>query len=303
MKIIFWGTPEFAVPSLKILFENNHQILAVVTSPDKERGRGQKVSYTPIKEFALKNNIPILQPEKIKNEDFNENLKTFDADLYVVVAFKILPREIFTIPKYGSFNLHASLLPKFRGAAPIQWTLITGEIETGVTTFALEDKVDTGNIYFQKKISILPEDNFGTLHDKLSLLGADAVLETVNSIESGTAQLHKQSNELATPAPKITKEITQIDWSKTTEEVHNLVRAFSPYPGAFFLHNNKIFKIYKTRTDFDLNLLPAEILERKNRLYIGCGRGVIEILEIQFEGRKKMNTAEFLRGYSFSYHK
>ena len=187
MKIIFWGTPDFAVPSLKILLENNHKILAVVTAPDKERGRGQRVSFTPVKEFAIQNNIPVLQPEKLKAEDFINNLKTFDCDLYVVVAFKILPREIFTIPKYGSFNLHASLLPKFRGAAPIQWTLIKGETETGVTSFALEDKVDTGNMYLQKKIPILLEDNFGTLHDKLSLLGAQAVLDTVNSIENGTA--------------------------------------------------------------------------------------------------------------------
>jgi methionyl-tRNA formyltransferase len=302
MKIIFWGTPDFAVPSLKILLENNHQILAVVTSPDKERGRGQKVSYTPIKEFAIKDNIPILQPEKIRSEEFIKHLKTFDSELYVVVAFKILPRDIFTIPRYGSFNLHASLLPKFRGAAPIQWTLITGEIETGVTSFALEDKVDTGNIYFQKKISILPEDNFGTLHDKLSFLGADAVLETVNSIENGTAQLYKQSDELATPAPKINKEIMQIDWNKSAKDIHNLVRAFSPWPGAFFIHNEKMIKVFRTRIDSEIKLAAGKILERKNRLFIGCGRGVIEILEIQSEGRKKMSTAEFLRGYSLSYN-
>jgi methionyl-tRNA formyltransferase len=300
MKIIFWGTPDFAVPSLKILQDDNHKILAVVTSPDKQRGRGQKVSFTPIKEFAIQNHIQILQPDKLKSEDFINNLKTFDCDLYVVVAFKILPREIFTIPKYGSFNLHASLLPNFRGAAPIQWTLINGETETGVTTFALEDKVDTGNIYLQKKIPILPEDNFGTLHDKLSSLGAEAVLETVNSIEDGTTQMQKQSDELASPAPKVTKENMQIDWNLSAKEIHNLARAFSPVPGAFFLHKGKIIKVFKTKLDSSVNLEAGNILEKNDQLFVGCSNGVIEILEIQFEGRKKMTAAEFLRGYSFS---
>ncbi|OGU37313.1 MAG: methionyl-tRNA formyltransferase [Ignavibacteria bacterium RIFOXYB2_FULL_35_12] len=300
MKIIFWGTPDFAVPSLKILLENNHQILAVVTSPDKERGRGQKVTFTAVKEFAIQNHIPVLQPDKLKAEDFINNLKAFDCDVYVVVAFKILPREIFTIPKFGSFNLHASLLPKFRGAAPIQWTLIKGETETGVTTFALEDKVDTGNIYLQKKIQILSEDNFGTLHNKLSLLGAEVVLETVNLIENGTAQMQKQSDELASPAPKITKENMQINWNESAEEIHNLVRAFSPFPGAFFTHQEKLIKVYRTRIDNSMNLAAGKILEKRDQLFVGCSKGSIEILEIQSEGRKKMTIAEFLRGHSFS---
>ena len=300
MKIIFWGTPDFAVPSLKILLENNHQILAVVTSPDKERGRGQKVTFTAVKEFAIQNHIPVLQPDKLKAEDFINNLKAFDCDVYVVVAFKILPREIFTIPKFGSFNLHASLLPKFRGAAPIQWTLIKGETETGVTTFALEDKVDTGNIYLQKKIQILSEDNFGTLYNKLSLLGAEVVLETVNLIENGTAQMQKQSDELASPAPKITKENMQINWNESAEEIHNLVRAFSPFPGAFFTHHEKLIKVYRTKIDNSMNLAAGKILEKRDQLFVGCSKGSIEILEIQSEGRKKMTIAEFLRGHSFS---
>ena len=299
MKIVFWGTPDFAVPSLKILLENNHQVKAVVTSPDKERGRGQRVSFTPVKDFALQNNIPILQPEKLKSEEFILGLKKFDVDLYVVVAFKILPREIFAIPRYGSFNLHASLLPKFRGAAPIQWTLINGESETGVTTFSLEDKVDTGNIYLQKKIAILPEDNFGTLHDKLSLLGAEVVLNTVNAIENGTANMIKQSDELATPAPKVTKELMQIDWNKSAKEVHNLVRAFSPYPGAFFVHEGKVIKIFQTKIDNSINLSPGEILQKKEQLFFGCGEGTVEIIEIHYVGRIKMSTSEFLRGYIF----
>lgn len=299
MKIIFWGTPDFAVPSLKILIENNHQILAVVTAPDKERGRGQKLSFTPIKNFASENNIPVLQPDKLKDENFINQLKQFDAELYVVVAFRILPREIFNIPKYGSFNLHASLLPKYRGAAPIQWTLINGETETGVTTFALEDKVDTGYMYLQKRIPILPEDNFGTLHDKLSQLGAEAVLETVSRIEFGKAELQKQDDELATPAPKITKEIMMIDWNLPAAKIHNLVRAFSPQPGAFFLHDGKIVKIFRTKINYDLSLKPGDFLENNERLFIGCQDYPIEVLEIQFEGRKKMTASEFLRGYSF----
>lgn len=299
MKIIFWGTPNFAVPSLRILLEHNHQILAVVTSPDKERGRGQKVSSTPIKDFAIQNNIPVLQPDKLKSEDFIADLKKFNCNLYVVVAFKILPREIFTIPKFGSFNLHASLLPKYRGAAPIQWALIKGETETGVSTFALEEKVDTGNIYLQKNIPILPEDNFGTLHDKLSMLGAEAVLETVNSIENGSAKLQRQTDEFATPAPKITKEMMQIIWNKSAEEIHNLVRAFSPYPGAFLVHDGKFVKIFRTKIETNKKLDPGKFLEIKDQLFVGCGNGVIEILEIQFEGRKKMSAAEFLRGTSF----
>ena len=300
MKIIFWGTPDFAIPSLKILLEHNHQILSVVTSPDKERGRGQKVSFTPVKEFSIENNLQILQPEKLKTQEFIGTLNKIDCDLYVVVAFKILPREIFTIPKHGSFNLHASLLPKFRGAAPIQWALMSGETETGVTTFALEDKVDTGNMYLQEKIPILPEDNFGTMHDKLSELGAKLVLETVNSIEHGTAKLFKQSEELACPAPKITREMTQIDWNYSAEKVHNMVRAFSPYPGTFFMYEDKMIKIFKTEIRNDLNLSPGKILEKKDRLYIGAAGVAIEIFELQFEGRKKMKTVEFLRGFSFS---
>lgn len=302
MKIIFWGTPDFAIPSLKILIENDHTILAVLTSPDKERGRGQRVSASPIKKFAEANGITVIQPEKLKDEKLIFKLKELNADLYVVVAYRILPREIFSIPRYGSFNLHASLLPKYRGAAPIQWALINGETETGVTTFALEDKVDTGNIYLQKKIPILPEDNFGTLHDKLSILGAEAVLETVNLIDSGNISLQKQDHKLATPAPKITKEIMQIDWNNSAENIHNLVRAFSPYPGAYFTYQGKIVKIFKTKLKDGFNLAPGEIYQSKNELFIGCKDRAIEVIEIQFEGRKKMTVAEFLRGFSFQKH-
>ncbi len=299
MKIVFFGTPDFAIPVLTKIYESEHEILAVVTAPDKQRGRGRKVQFTPVKSKALELGLKVLQPDKLKNPEFVESLKKLGADLFVVVAFKILPPEVFTIPPRGSFNLHASLLPKYRGAAPIQWALINGEKITGVTTFFLEEKVDTGNIILQEKLEILDEDNFGSLHDKLSLLGADVTLKTINLIEAGNVKLTKQDDSLATPAPKITKETCRIDWSKGAEAVHNLVRGLSPYPGAFFTDGIKIFKIFKTEIS-DVNLEPGETLSSKKELLIGCGENSISVLEIQPEGRKRMTIEEFLRGYSLS---
>ena len=298
MKIVFMGTPDFSIPSLKILIENNHQILAVVTTQDKERGRGQKVTYTVVKQFAIGRNIAVYQPEKLKgNFDFVEQMKSLKPDLFVVVAFRILPKEVFEIPKYGSFNLHGSYLPKYRGAAPIQWALINGDTETGLTTFKLAEKVDTGNIYLQEKVKINPDDNFETLHDRMSLIGAQLVLKTVQLIESGNYELKQQDDSLASPAPKITKEICLIDWNKPAEEIHNLVRGLSPYPAAFFNYNNKVIKIYKTEIVKDFNLKPFELQQTKTELIIGCGKDALRILEIQQEGKKRMNIEEFLRGF------
>ena len=298
MKIIFMGTPDFALPSLKRLFDSRHSIAAVVTTPDKERGRGQKVTFTPVKEFALVNNIPVLQPEKLKDENFITSLKGFNADLFVIVAFRILPREVFTIPPKGSFNLHGSLLPKFRGAAPIQWALIKGENETGLTTFALAEKVDTGNIYYQEKIEVKDDDNFGTLHDKMSELGAEVVLKTVEMIESGNFTLMEQDSSKASPAPKITKEIQEISWNRPAKEIYNLIRGLSPHPGAFFHHNEKLIKVYASKLS-DVKLNSGEIKQTKTELFIGCGEGTLQILELQQEGKKRMHTEEFLRGYIF----
>jgi len=302
MKIVFMGTPDFAIPSLKILIENNHQILAVVTQPDKERGRGQKVTFTAVKQFAIDNNIPFYQPEKLKgNTEFVEQIKSLQPDLFVVVAFRILPREIFDIPKFGSFNLHGSYLPKYRGAAPIQWALINGETETGLTTFKLAEKVDTGNIYLQEKVKINYDDNFETLHDRMSELGAKVVLATVDLIKSGSYELKQQDDSLASPAPKITKEICLIDWNKSAEEIHNLVRGLSPYPTAYFNYNGKVIKTYKTEIVKDVNLKPLEFHQSKTELIIGCGKDAVRILEIQQEGKKRMGIEEFLRGFSFSH--
>ncbi len=300
MNIIFMGTPDFSIPSLKALVESRHNVVAVVTAPDKERGRGRKVTFTPVKEFALEHNIPVLQPEKLKgNEEFVEQLKRYNTDLYVVVAFRILPKEVFTIPPKGSFNLHASLLPKYRGAAPIQWALINGETETGLTTFKLAEKVDTGNIYLQRKLEIKPEDNFETLHDRLSELGAQVVMETVELIDSCDYVLQEQDDSLASPAPKITKEIAKIDWHKPAVEVHNLIRGLSPVPGAYFFLHDKMTKIYKSEVVERDDLKPSEIYHTKKELVIGCGKNALSVLELKQEGRKRMGVEEFLRGFRF----
>ncbi|MBK7981771.1 MAG: methionyl-tRNA formyltransferase [Ignavibacteriae bacterium] len=298
MKIIFFGTPDFAIPSLDILFKNGHEILAVVTAPDKPRGRGQNLSPTPIKQFAAENSIKIFTPDKLKDNELEFQLKELNPDLFVIVAFRILPRNIFTIPKYGSFNLHGSLLPKYRGAAPIQWALINGDTETGLTTFFLEDKVDTGNIILKEKVKIEDNDNFESLHDRMRIIGADLVLKTVNLIQHNKVILHKQDDSIATPAPKITKEICEINWTKSANEIHNLVKGLSPFPGAFFYLKNKSYKVFSTKVVSISELKIGEIQQTKNEIIVGTSQNSIQILEIQPEGRKRMKTDEFLRGYS-----
>ncbi|MDT3696228.1 MAG: methionyl-tRNA formyltransferase [Ignavibacterium sp.] len=298
MKIVFMGTPDFAIPSLRILLEKKYNVTAVVTQPDKGRGRGQKVAFTAVKKFAVANNLPVYQPDKLKNNaEFIEQMKSVEPDLFVVVAFRILPKEVFEIPKYGSFNLHGSFLPKYRGAAPIQWALINGDTETGLTTFKLAEQVDTGNIYLQEKVKINSDDNFESLHDRMSLIGAELVLKTVKLIESGIAELKEQDDSIASPAPKITKEICLINWNKPATEVHNLVRGLSPYPAAYFLHNNKVIKIYKSEVVNYPDLKPGEIQHTKTELIIGCGSNALRILEIQQEGKRRMTTEDFLRGF------
>ena len=299
MNIIFLGSADFSIPSLEILYKSKHKVLALLTVPDKQKGRGQKVSSSPVKEFGIKKNIPVLQPEKLKEEKFLQQLRDFNADLFVIVAFRILPREFFTVMPKGSFNLHASLLPKYRGAAPIQWALIKGESETGITTFAVEEKVDTGSIYLQKKVAINEEDNFQTLSDKLSEIGAKTVLETVDLIESGNYELKGQDNSLATPAPKITPETGRIDWAKPADEIHNLVRGLSPNPCAYFFHNNRKIKVYKSKVIEKENTTPGKIVQTKKNLFVECINNELEILELQLEGRKRMDAEEFLRGYKF----
>jgi len=297
MKIVFFGTPEFAVYSLEKIYNSSHEVLAVVTAPDTEKGRGLKVSYSAVKQFAIERGINILQPENLKDEALINDLRLLNADIFVVVAFRILPEEVYSIPQYGSFNLHASVLPKYRGAAPIQWALINGETETGVTTFKIEKKVDTGNIYLQRLIKIDKVDDFGSLHDKLALIGREAVLETINLIESGNFNLLPQDNSLASPAPKITKEICQIDWEKPATDIHNLIRGLSPHPAAFFDYNGKVFKVFKSEIHSGKALKPGEVFYSQSEFIVGCQQSSLKITELQQEGKKKLKIEEFLRGF------
>ncbi|MBI3788639.1 MAG: methionyl-tRNA formyltransferase [Ignavibacteriales bacterium] len=303
MRIIFMGTPEFALPSLQILLDNKYDVVAVVTTPSRPQGRGKKVASSPIKKFAAERNLPLLQPESLKNPDFISAVKNLQPDLIVVVAFRILPKEVFTIPRLGSFNLHASLLPKYRGAAPINWAIINGEQETGVTTFFLQEKVDTGSVILQARVKIAPNETAGELHDKLSEVGAEIVLQTVRLIELGKAQPRTQDEAFASPAPKIFKENCKIDWSKSASQVHNFIRGLSPHPCAWTTHQDKMIRIYKAEAPLDFigadKTGSGEIVEvRKDQIFVQTGNGIVSVLELQQEGRKRMETAEFLRGYN-----
>jgi methionyl-tRNA formyltransferase len=292
------GTPEFAVPSLQLLISGGYTISAVATAPDKPRGRGQQLSFTPIKEIALKHGLAILQPESLKEPGFLEQLAALAPDLIVVVAFRILPKEIFTIPRLGSFNLHASLLPKYRGAAPINWAIINGEKETGVTTFFLQEKVDTGNILLQARLPIPPEDNAGTVHDKLAEVGAEIVLHTVRLIEQGKAVPKKQDDALASPAPKIFKDDCRINWNQSAPAIHNRIRGLSPHPAAFTVHGEKVIKVYRSSpTSLQSQQSPGTVLIDDRKLFVATADDLLSIEELQVEGRKRMPVEEFLRGY------
>lgn len=300
MKIVFWGTPQFSVFSLQEILKSKHTVSAVVTTPDKQKGRGMQIQKSDVKIFAEENDIRILQPENFNEENFIESLKSISADVFAVVAFKILPPEIFELPKQGTFNLHASLLPKYRGAAPIQWALINGETQTGVTTFKIQKKVDTGNIYFQEKVLIHEDDNFKTLHDKLAAVGANLVVKTLDAIETERVILQSQNDAEATPAPKITKEICMMNFNSSAISLKNLVRGLSPFPSAFFIHNDKKLKIYRAAVADSHRFNPGEIKTIDGKIFIGTATSALEILELQLEGRKKLTAEEFLRGYSFS---
>ncbi len=296
------GTPDFAVPSLEILLKNNYHIAAVVTAPDKPRGRGQQVWYTPVKESALKHSLSLLQPESLKSADFITSLASFRPDLLVVVAFRILPPQVFSIPAKGAFNLHASLLPKYRGAAPINWAIINGEKESGVTTFFLREKVDTGNIILQARVAIPASMTAGELHDTLSDVGAEIVLQTVRLIELGKTQPRQQDDSLSSPAPKIFKDDCRIDWKKPAATIHNFIRGLSPYPGAWTMHGGTMLKIYRSEKS-EVRMQNPEaggITVSEGTLHVATGNGTISVLEIQQEGKKRMSAEEFLRGYKFN---
>jgi methionyl-tRNA formyltransferase len=300
LKIIFMGTPEFAVPSLDVLVQNHFNVVAVITAPDKPQGRGQKVVFSPVKDYALKNNIPVLQPANLKAPDFIEHLKRFQADLQIVVAFRMLPEVVWSMPLHGTFNLHASLLPQYRGAAPINWAIINGEQETGVTTFFLKHDIDTGSIIFQEIETILPEDDAGTLYERLMQRGAALVLKTVRAIETGSyPSLPQPDIAHVKHAPKIFKETCEIRWNQTSEHIHNFVRGLSPYPAAWTTLGGKTFKVFRTILigKNATSQQPGEFLtDNKNYLYVRTADGFIAISELQPEGKKRMSVEDFFRG-------
>lgn len=300
LRIVFMGTPEFATASLQILLENGWNVVAVVTAPDKPQGRGQKLIPSPVKEKAIEFGIPILQPTNLKSSEFISELAAFQADLQIVVAFRMLPEVVWSMPPMGTFNLHASLLPNYRGAAPINWAIINGETETGVTTFFLKHEIDTGSVIFQEKEPIHPEDNVGSLYQRLMEKGAKLVLRTVEAIADRKVKPVPQNESLAKHhAPKIFKETCEIDWSCPATEIHNLVRGLSPYPTAWTMLNGKILKIFKTNPTEENKptLAPGQFsTDGKSQLVYQTGNGCLEILELQLEGKKRLLIEDFLRG-------
>lgn len=302
------GTPEFALPSLELLLNSKHQIAGVVTQPDKPRGRGLKLLPSPVKEFAEKHNLSesgstgkVLTPEDLKSEEFYQSLSELKPDLIAVVAFRILPERIFSLPPSGTINLHASLLPKYRGAAPINWAIIKGEKITGLTTFFIQKKVDRGEIILQKEVEIYPEETYGELSSRLSRIGAELLLETIDLIYKGEVKTYSQNDSEASSAPKITEELCRIDWSKSAEEINNLIRGLSPQPGAFTFIRDKLLKVYKSKVETDENSSTelGKIIkaDQKNELLVQTNKGILRLKELQLEGKKKLGDEEFLRGY------
>ncbi len=296
------GTPEFALPSLEKIYHSRHRISGIVTQPDRPRGRGKKLLPTPVKQFALDHNLtPILQPESLKDAEFVEALKALKADLFVVVAFCILPDVIFTMPPRGCINLHPSLLPKYRGAAPLNWTIIKGETTAGLTTIFLQKKVDAGNIILQREMPVFPDDTFGTLHDRLAPAGAELLLETLDMVEAGTVEPLIQDDSWATPAPKLTKEICRLNFNRPAEAVKNWIHGLSPVPGAYAFYGEEMIKFYRADVvdKQSENSQPGEILKaEKDDLWIACQPGIVAIHELQLQGRKVLSTGDFLRGVS-----
>jgi methionyl-tRNA formyltransferase len=300
MNIIFMGTPEFAVPSLEILIQNKINVVAVITAPDKPQGRGQKIVFSPVKECALRHHIPVLQPPNLKSPEFLEQLKSFQADLQVVVAFRMLPEVVWKMPALGTFNLHASLLPQYRGAAPINWAIINGEKETGVTTFFLRHDIDTGSIILQEKETIQEDDNAGTLYERLMHKGSVLVLKTVQAIQSANYAASPQPADIQIKhAPKIFKETCEINWNQPAKQVRDFVRGLSPYPAAWTIISGKHFKIYRAseveRGDAFKNA-GEFVTDNKNYLYFKTSDGWVSIDELQPEGKKRMTIQDFLKG-------
>lgn len=302
LRIVFMGTPEFAVATLKALVDNSYKVMGVITAPDRPAGRGQKLRESSVKQFAVANGLKVLQPTNLKEESLLEELSSLRANLQVVVAFRMLPKVVWQMPEYGTFNLHASLLPDYRGAAPINWAIINGEKQTGATTFFIDEKIDTGEIIIQEEIPIEPDDTAGSLHDKLMLLGAHLVIRTVQLIETNTVRRKKQDSgkDLKT-AHKIHKDSCRIDWEKPANDIYNHIRGLSPYPAAWTILENGEesvpIKIYKAKIKTEKHQLPTGTLEyTKKEIYVAVKNGFIEVSELQLPGKRRMQVRDVLNG-------
>jgi methionyl-tRNA formyltransferase len=306
LRIVFMGTPEFAVGILDTILHNNYEVVGVITAADKPAGRGQKIKYSAVKEYALAHNLHLLQPTNLKDESFLAELKALNANLQIVVAFRMLPEVVWKMPSLGTFNLHASLLPNYRGAAPINWAIINGETKTGVTTFFIDDKIDTGAMILNAETAIGPNESAGELHDRLMKLGSETVIQTLALLESGrvTTTTQKDNDEIKT-AYKLNKENCKIDWTKPASEIHNLIRGLSPYPAAWCYISDKgeewNVKIYQSSIVIESQTLPVgQLVCTKKEMKIAVQDGFIQIQSLQFPGKKKMNIAELLNGIQFT---
>lgn len=297
LRLIFFGTPEFAVASLKSIVQSGYQVVAVVTAPDKASGRGMKLQSSAVKQAAIELGLPVLQPEKLKSPEFIETLRSYKADLQIVIAFRMLPEVVWNMPAMGTFNLHASLLPAYRGAAPINHAIINGETETGLSTFFLQHAIDTGQILLQEKVRIEPEDNAGTLHDKLMHLGAQLVVKTLDAIVNNQISPKPQAEGHFPEAPKIFTETCRINWQEKAEKVHNLIRGLSPYPAAFTEFQGKKLKVFETRLSDEKSDGSGQIkLDESGRLMGHCLDKQLELISVQPEGKKRMTAKDFLNG-------
>ncbi len=304
LRIVFMGTPDFAVASLDAILKADYQIVAVITAPDKPAGRGRKVNQSAVKKFSVEKGLNILQPSNLKSEVFIEQLKALEANLQIVVAFRMLPKIVWDMPKYGTFNLHASLLPNYRGAAPINWAIINGETKTGVTTFFIDEKIDTGKIILQEEASISKTDTVGKLHDKLMKIGSKLVVKTIKQIESNDVKTITQPEPEERKAPKIFKETCEINWNDKIDNIYNLIRGLNPYPSAWSTlvinNNSQIVKIFDVNKVYeDHNFKSGTIHSSKSKIEVAVEKGYIEILSLQIAGKRRMNSKDLLNGFTF----